>query len=101
MLLTIGLSGTPSLCILGSPCNLGGLELVVLSCRRVSSVNEDFFLSSSVVFCSVVVVGSLATLLYAESYRSADIFYLFRCYTAFYTHQGHADWYGKSSTIPA
>ena len=73
MLLTIGLSGTPSLCILGSPYNLGGLEPVVLSCRRFSSVNEDF-LSSSVVFRSIVVVGSLASLLYAGSSRSADIF---------------------------
>ena len=75
ILLTIGLSRTPSLCILGSPYNLGGLEPVVLSCLCVSSVNEDF-LSNSVVFRSIAVVGSLASLLYAGSSRSADIYCL-------------------------
>jgi hypothetical protein len=60
MLLTIGLSGTPSLCILGSPYNLGGLEPAGHSCRRVSSVSEDF-LSNSVVFRSTASVGSLET----------------------------------------
>jgi hypothetical protein len=50
MLLTMmGLNGTPSLCILGSPYILGGLEPAELSCQRVSSVSEDF-LSSNVVF---------------------------------------------------
>jgi hypothetical protein len=66
MLLTVGLSGTPSLCILGSPYILGGLEPAGLSCRCVSSVSEDF-LSSNVVFRSIASVGSLASFLYAGS----------------------------------
>jgi len=43
MLLTMGLSGMPSLCTLGSPYNVGGLEPAGHSCRRVSSVIDDFF----------------------------------------------------------
>ena len=42
MLLTMGLSGMPSLCTLGSPYNVGGLEPAGHSCRRVSSVIDDF-----------------------------------------------------------
>jgi len=57
MLLTMGLSGTPSLCVLGSPYNLGGLEPAGHNCPRVSSVSEDF-LSSNVVFRSIASVGS-------------------------------------------
>jgi len=52
MLLTMGLKGTPSLCIFGSPFSLGGLELAWRSCLLISSVRVDF-LSSNVVFCSV------------------------------------------------
>ena len=48
MLLAVGLSGTPSMCILGSPYNLGGLEPAGPSCGRVSSVSDDF-LSNAVV----------------------------------------------------
>ena len=62
MLLTMGLNGIPSLCILGSPYILGGLEPAGHSCRRVSSVSEDF-LSSNVVFRSIASVGSLASCL--------------------------------------
>ena len=43
MLLTVGLSGTFSLCILGSPYNVGGLEPAGHSYRRVSSVIDAFF----------------------------------------------------------
>ena len=43
MLLKMGLSGMPSLCTLGSPYNVGGLEPAGHSCRRVSSVIDDFF----------------------------------------------------------
>jgi len=42
MLLTMGLSGTPSLCTLGNPYNVGGLEPAGHGCRRVSSVTDDF-----------------------------------------------------------
>jgi len=38
MLLTMGLSGMPSLCILGRPYNVGGLEPAGHSCRHVSSI---------------------------------------------------------------
>ena len=64
MLLTIGLKGTPSLCIFGSPYSLGGLEPAGRSFLRVSSVSVDF-LSSCVVFLSVESVGSLDSLRYA------------------------------------
>ena len=62
MLLTVGLSGTPSLCILGSLHNLGGLEPAGPSCRRVSSVIDDF-LSNAMVFRSIESVGSLVSFL--------------------------------------
>ena len=61
MLLTMGLSGTP-LCILGSPYNLDGLEQAGPSCRRVSSVIDDFF-GNAVVFRSIESVGSLVSFL--------------------------------------
>jgi len=66
MLLTVGLRGTPSLCIFGSPYSLGGLEPAGRSCLCMSSVRVDF-LSNSVVFHSVESVGSLASLLYDGS----------------------------------
>jgi len=59
MLLTMGLRGTPSLCIFGSPYGLGGLEPAGRSCLLISSMRVDF-LSSSVVFHSVESVRSLA-----------------------------------------
>ena len=62
MLLTMGLSGTTSLCILGSPYNLGGLEPAGPSCWHVSSVNDDF-LSNAMVFRSIEPVGSLVSFL--------------------------------------
>jgi hypothetical protein len=73
MLLTMGLRGTPSLCIFGSPYSLGGLELDGLSCLQISSVSLDF-LSNFVVLRSVDSVGSLVSLLYAESSRREVIF---------------------------
>ena len=48
MLLTMGLSVTPSLCILGSPYSLSGLEPAIPSFRRVSSVSDDFFTNAVV-----------------------------------------------------
>ena len=75
MLLTMGLRGTLSLCIFGSPYSLGGLEPAGCSCLHVSSVRVDF-LNSSVVFHSVESVGSLATLLYDGSSRREVIFCL-------------------------
>ena len=36
VLLTIGLRGTPALCILGSPYSLGGLDPDGLSCLQIS-----------------------------------------------------------------
>ena len=62
MLLTMGLSGTPSLCILDSPYNLGGLEPAGPSYRCVFSVIDDF-LSNAVVFRSIESVGSLVSFL--------------------------------------
>ena len=70
-----GSSGTPSLCILGSPYSLGGLKPAGQSCRRVSSVSEDFF-SSSMVFRSIESVGSFVIVLYAGSSRREEIFCL-------------------------
>jgi hypothetical protein len=75
MLLTMILNGTPSLCILGIPYILGGLEPAGFICWRVSSVSEDF-LSSSVVFRSIASVGSLAGFRYADSSRRDVIFCL-------------------------
>jgi len=66
-------AGIPSLCILGSPYILGGLEPAGHSCRRVSSVSEDFF-NSNVVFHSIASMGSLASFLYAGSSRREEIF---------------------------
>jgi hypothetical protein len=67
ILLTIGLKGTPSSWILGSPYFLGGLEPVGRSCLQVSSVsakflsNELFFFVESVgsflVFCRMDLPG--------------------------------------------
>jgi hypothetical protein len=65
VLFTMGLRGTPSLCIFGS---LGGLDPVGRSCLNISSARVDF-LSSSVVFRYVESVGSLASLLYDGSSR--------------------------------
>ena len=62
MLLTMGLSGTPSLCILGSPYNLVGLEPAGHSCRHVSSGIDDL-LSKAVVFRFIESVGSLVSFL--------------------------------------
>ena len=62
MLLTMGLSGTPSLYILGSLYNLGGLEPAGHSCRRVYSGIDDF-LSKAGVFDSIELVGSLVSFL--------------------------------------
>jgi hypothetical protein len=73
MSLKMGLRGTPSLCIFGSPYGLGGLEPVGHSCLHISSVRVDF-LSSNVVFRSVESVGSLACLLYDGSSRREVIF---------------------------
>ena len=72
MLFTVGLSGTLSLCILGSPYNLGGLELAGHSCRRISSFSEDF-LSNNVVFHSTASVGSFFSLIYDGSSRRDKI----------------------------
>jgi len=58
MLLTMGLRGTPSVCIFGSPNSLVGLEPAGCSCLHVSSVREDF-LSSSVVFFVVLIQQTL------------------------------------------
>ena len=49
MLLTVGLRGTPSLCVLGSLYSLRGLEPAGHSCLHKSFVSVDF-LSSIVVF---------------------------------------------------
>ena len=62
MLLTMGLSGMPSLCTLGSLYNVGGLEPAGHSCRRISSVIDDLF-SNAVVFRSIVSVGSSVSFL--------------------------------------
>ena len=62
MLLTMGLSGMPSLCTLGSPYNVGGLEPAGHSCWRISSVIDDFF-SNAVVSRSIESVGSLVIFL--------------------------------------
>ena len=43
MLLTVGLRGTPSLCILGCLYSLRGLELAGRSCLHKPSVSVDFF----------------------------------------------------------
>jgi hypothetical protein len=63
MLPTMGLRGTPSLCIFGSPYNLGGLEPDERICLQISSVRVDF-LSNSAVFRSVESVGYLISVLY-------------------------------------
>jgi hypothetical protein len=75
MLLTMGLRGTPSLCIFGSPYNLGGLEPVGRSCLRLSSVSVDL-LSNCMVLHSVDSGGSLVSFLYDESSRREVIFCL-------------------------
>ena len=62
MLLTMGLSGMPSLCIFGSLYNVGGLEPAGHSCWRVSSIIDDFF-SNALVFRSIEYVGSLVSFL--------------------------------------
>jgi hypothetical protein len=62
MLLTVGLRGNPSLCILGSPYSRGGLDPVGSSCLHISLVSVDI-LSSSAVLHSVDSVGSLVRLL--------------------------------------
>jgi hypothetical protein len=61
MLLTMGLRGTPYICIWGSPCSLGGLGQEGSSCLLISSVTVDS-LGSDVVLRSVVSVESLASL---------------------------------------
>lgn len=43
LLLTMGLSGTPSLRILGSPYSFGSLQLARRSCFHTSSVIVDFY----------------------------------------------------------
>ena len=48
MLLTVGLRGTPSLCILESPYSRGGLQPVGCSCLHISSASVDFLNSSAV-----------------------------------------------------
>ena len=75
MLLTVGLRGTPSLCIFGSPYSRSGLEPVGHSRLHISSVSVDF-LSSSAVLRSVNSVGSLARLLYDGSSSREAIFCL-------------------------
>ena len=75
VLLTMGLWGTPSLCILGRPYSLGGLEPDGLSCMQISSESVDF-LSNFVALRSVDSVGSLVSLLYDESSRRVLIFCL-------------------------
>jgi hypothetical protein len=62
MLRTMGRSGTPSLCILGSPYSVGGLEPAGLNCQRVLSVSEAL-LSNHIVFRSIASVGSLVNFL--------------------------------------
>ena len=66
ILLTMCRSGTPSLCILGNPYSLSGLEPDGAGSRLVSSVIEHF-LSSRVVFRSIAAVGSFFSFLYAGS----------------------------------
>jgi len=61
VLLTMGLSGTSSLCIFGRPYSRGALVPDGCSCLRRSSVSEDFF-SSFMVFRSMDSVGSLSNL---------------------------------------
>jgi hypothetical protein len=56
------LIGTPYLCILGSPYNLGDLETAGHICRRVCSGIDDF-LSKAVAFRSIEPVESLVTFL--------------------------------------
>jgi len=60
--LTMGLRGTPSLCIFGRPYNLGDLEPDGRSCLHRSSLSEDFF-SSCVVLRSYGVRGVLGQFL--------------------------------------
>ena len=62
MLLTMGLSGMASLCILGIPYNIGGREPAGISWLRVSSLVDDFS-SNAVVFRSIESVGSLVSFL--------------------------------------
>ena len=75
MLLTMGLRGTPSLCIFESTYSLRDLKPAGRSCLHMSSVREDF-LSSSVVFRSILSVGSLVSFLYDGSSRREVIFCL-------------------------
>jgi hypothetical protein len=75
MLLTMGLRGTSSLCIFGSPYILGGLDPDGLRCLHIFSASVDY-LSNFVVLRSVDSVGSLVNLLYAESSRSVLSFCL-------------------------
>jgi hypothetical protein len=58
---TIGLSGTPCLCIFCSPHNLGVLESVGHRRVHTSSGSDDFF-RSNLVFRSTDSVGSLLNL---------------------------------------
>ena len=46
MLLTMGLRGTPSLCIFGSPYNLGGLEPAGCSCLRIYPLSQKIYILS-------------------------------------------------------
>jgi hypothetical protein len=62
MLLKMGLSGTPSLCIFGRPYNRGALEPEGCACLRRSSGSEEFF-RSFMVFRSMESVGSLSSYL--------------------------------------
>jgi len=75
MVLRMGLRGTTSLYIFGSPYSLDGLEPCGRSCSATSCGSEAFFMRA-VVFLSVVYVGSLASFLYAGSSRTEAIFWL-------------------------
>jgi hypothetical protein len=78
MLLTMDLRGTPSLYIFGSPYILGGLDPDGLSSLQTSSECVDF-LSNFVVLRSVDSVGSLVSILYAESFESIGFLFIVRC----------------------
>ena len=75
MALTFGLRGMFGLCTFGSPYSLGGRRFVDFNVDLVL-LGMLLFSTRILVFCAIVLVGSLSSFLYALSERRFFIFFL-------------------------
>jgi len=79
MTLTIGLKGLSSLCIFSRPYSLGGKRFVDFNVNLIL-LEKLLFSIRVLVFCAIVFIGSLSSLVYSDAFLYTGMLGIFPLY---------------------